>query len=400
MQNHNPNDNDAPVVEDISDDDFHVDIDFNDVQPDVKFKYDRTPAQQKSGKARTHDYNEIPIAPESILNPKKTTDISQFAPYDIKANNKSSSIPAIVNGYKLVLASPYKKVWKTTHKTKKERLNEPFNEWLANQFNKSINNVDWKEGKYVLTENENMQKLMDVYGKKGLPKPRVSKRLTPNGYWASAFSHIWKLFWNINDYSTPTIQALKKATNYLTVANTIFIYLFDQPAKYAAENSHEFGKKFLTYARWAAWRRVNKNKYNASLGPEVVKFVNTVIGSAVNLETGELTEEDGSKWHPKLQQLIKLIEVIIFDWGFGIPFQNGQKSNRGQLSPYEEIANDIYAGQLQEIKKDWAQMIAVNIHNIIYKPQSEYLQYKAATEEDKNRRRDEAAILVKAKDAY
>ena len=309
-------------------------------------------------------------------------------------------VPAIVNGYKLVLASPYKKVWKTTHATREDRLREPFNEWLAKQFSKSIDSVNWREGKYVLSETQDMQKLTSVYGKKGLPKPRISKRLTPNGYWASAFSHVWRLFWNSDAYSDPVIQTLKRATNYLTVANTIFIYYFDQPMKYSVEQSQEFGGKFLTYAQWATWRRVNKDKYNGSLGPAVVKFVKETIGTAVNLETGDLIEEDGGKWHPKLQQLIGFIETIIFDWGFGMALQDGMKRTRNQPAPFEDLANDMYAGQLQDIKKDWSQMVSVHIQNIIYQPKSGYMKYKAEAEVAKNKRRDEAKVLVNAKNEY
>ena len=107
--------------------------------------------------------------------------------------------------------------------------------------------------------------------------------------------YVWKLFWISEEYSHPVLQDLKKATNYLAVANTIFIYYFDQQMKYRVENSKEFGGKFLTYAQWTGWRCVNKKKYNEYLDPAVVKFETEVIGAVVDLETGELKNEDGGK---------------------------------------------------------------------------------------------------------
>lgn len=127
--------------------------------------------------------------------------------------------------------------------------------------------------------------------------------------------------------------------------------------KYRVENSKEFGGKFITYAQWTGWRCVNKKKYNEYLDPAVVKFETEVIGAVVDLETGELKNEDGGKQHPKFQQLISFIEQIIFDWGFGMAIRDGFHKTSNQPSAFEEIVNDIYAGQLQEIKKDWSQII-------------------------------------------
>ena len=75
--------------------------------------------------------------------------------------------PIIVNGYKLVRASPYKKVYLSTHQTKESRKREPFNEWVENQMGKMTidqideleNKIDWRSGKRLdITPTEVMQK--------------------------------------------------------------------------------------------------------------------------------------------------------------------------------------------------------------------------------------------------
>ena len=147
------------------------------------------------------DENGLPsyrVLPTNATDPlgQKITDLNGDRVEDIVLVDRKGT-PVIVNGYKLVQASPYKKVWATKFNTRAARKEKPFNDWLYEQFNKNITNVDWNEGKWNTLASEEMNTLISAYQGVGLPKPRIGKRLSPQSFWSSVFSHMWKLFWKL-----------------------------------------------------------------------------------------------------------------------------------------------------------------------------------------------------------
>ncbi|KAK8896386.1 hypothetical protein M9Y10_014284 [Tritrichomonas musculus] len=123
-------------------------------------------------------------------------------------------------------------------------------------FQKSLDKVDWENGEYKLETTKEMNEVIDAYSKIGLPKPRVSKRLTPNSYWASVFSYIWHFFWN--QYYT-NVNQLRKLTDYLSSTNVMFAVLYDQPALLATEAKI---RRKIIYPDWILYKKVNSGEYN------------------------------------------------------------------------------------------------------------------------------------------
>ena len=203
-----------------------------------------------------------------------------------------NGIPSIINGYKLVFASPYKKVWLYSHSTKEERLREPFNVWMNNQFNKSMDplKIDWEEGKYKLKPTEDMKKLTTAYVNLGLGKPKVSKRLSINGYWSSLFSHLWKVLWNDTYYNLPLIKSLFK---YLEIANAAFAIIFDIPAKQQYEENKADGKK-ISYEQWLVIKKHPSSGYKEFIY-EKLQLAYKVFKDEISFSTNELKNNYGNQ---------------------------------------------------------------------------------------------------------
>lgn len=246
--------------------------------------------------------------------------------------------PAIINGYQLVQASPYKKAWAAKHTTKEARILNPFNTWLAEMFQKSLNNVDWEAGEYKMEANEEMGNMIDIYSKIGLPKPRVSKRLTPNSYWASVFSHIWHFFWNklyVN------VSQLRKLTDYLSSTNVMFAVLYDQPALLATENN--MGRK-INYPDWILYKKVNSGKYNRAVGTKLQKDTYDVIRKHIDFATNDLQIEQAS-WDKRFTQIIDTLAFIVFIQGMRV--DPSKAENQGLL---QKLYNTAVYGDKNRLK--------------------------------------------------
>ena len=132
------------------------------------------------------DDNGLPsyrVLPTNAKDPlgQEITDLNGDKVDDIVLVDRKGT-PIIVNGYKLVQASPYKKVWATKFNTRKARQQTPFNDWLYEQFNKNINNVDWETGRWKTEPTREMAKLVSTYQGVGLPKPRIGANASLNKF--------------------------------------------------------------------------------------------------------------------------------------------------------------------------------------------------------------------------
>ena len=195
------------------------------------------------------------LLPTNAMDPngEAITDLNGDKIDDIVLVDKKG-VPQIINGYKLVFASPYKKVWKTVVKSAEERKAKPFNVWLNEQFNKSKDSVDWEKGEYIINPNETIQKYTEFYHNElGLGKPKVSKRLSPSSYWSSYFAKVWKVFWQL----FPQFKPLTRIISYLSVSNVLFCIYFDNNVKKEIEK----GGQPMNYIQWLAWKKINKSNY-------------------------------------------------------------------------------------------------------------------------------------------
>ena len=314
--------------------------------------------------------------------------------------------PIIVNGYKLVRASPYKKVYKkvylSTHPTKELRKREPFNEWVEKQMGKMTiekideleDKIDWRSGKRLDIEpTETMQKYIDHYTDIGLGKPRVKKSITPNGLFATAFSRVWRYFWNHTNF-----QELKKVTsfvNFLKVCNTVFLIMFEIP--YAKDKYGTTPRDYLKYLN--AKKGPKKGEINEYLGKEVVKIIKNGVQNVFkddgtlkdNVQLGTFTDET--------KYLIVFIYHVAFRWGFNqrkcdynvlydaVNEVIGPDDLLNQLLQNDEI-NDIVEGK---VKSDQRKVLKDKINNNInQKIDEKYLGnvgiYKRLIKEGKEKR--------------
>ncbi len=341
------------------------------------------------------DENGVPnyrLLPPNSYDPlgNEITDLNGDQVDDIILVDKRG-IPAIVNGYKLVHASPYKKVWKTICNSKAKRKATPFNVWLKQQFDKNINKVDWNTGEYQLTKSNQLLALEKAYGGSGLGKAHISKRLSPNSYWASLFSHIWNTFWDQKKFYN--WLELKKLTNFLAVCNTIYIYYFDLPMKNAIEKN-KFDSKSLSYPAWSNWKRTHKQDYMKAVGPNIDKWVK-IIAKIVNLQTGVRNKNQPPR---EMLGMLALVEEVVFKWGFGMDFKTGlvkQTDEQGHQTPpfYAQLITFIQEEEPEELNRARKSFIE-NIDNLIelrlYGENSGYTAMKSKNKAARDSKKNDA----------
>lgn len=225
--------------------------------------------------------------------------------------------PVIVNGYKLVRASPYKKVYLTTHPSKESRKKEPFNEWVEKQMGKlSIdeidqleNKIDWRSGKRTDIEpNATMKKYIEHYTDIGLGKPRVKKSISPNGLFASAFSRVWKYFWNHTEFVK--VKKLTSYINFLKICNSVFLRLVELPVA-----NEKFDGSYVKYMN--AKNGIHKGEVNEALGKKVVAIIKDGIQKVFD-EDGTLKVDNPGEFTRSTQHLIANLSGISLVFGLGL----------------------------------------------------------------------------------
>ena len=328
-------------------------------------------------------YRLLPVnAQDPIGNP--ITDLNGDQVDDIVLVNKKGE-PSIVNGYKLVFASPYKKVWQSIYKNKQARLAKPFNVWMNEMFQKSVENVNWDEGKYIMEANQTMKDLTAAYTEKGLPKPKVSKRLTPNSFWASTFSHIWADFWN----HLPRLKPLKKLFKYLQVANTIYIMGFDSIAKTDIERDIFSGTQ-LSYEEWVLYKKGHMKEYNRAVSKNLTE-IRQIVESFIDISTNQRQSDpnpngqEGSPDRRFLRVLYELESVI-----FIVGLEYNPKTDMQKIINLSNKIDLLPPRQLKGIKDQIADRIDNYIETYLYGEGSDYLKFKAERKQAKEAKEDAA----------
>ena len=201
--------------------------------------------------------------------------------------------PVIINGYKLVQASPFKKVWMNAKASGTTQLS--FESWLAQQFNttkdwEKLTNNDWQNGKIswdLSKATTEAQNAYNTYNNLGLGKPRLNTRLSPRALWSSLFSEfIWVGVKYVFQDSNKTIAALINCVNYLKLANAMFVITIE---KQAADHA---GKP--NWIDWFNYKQSNTKLTKQQLGSRVQQLYITLKQESevnANKETvGETTE--------------------------------------------------------------------------------------------------------------
>lgn len=317
------------------------------------------------------------LLPENAKDPlgNSITDLNGDKVDDVVLIDRNGN-PSIINGYKLVFASPYKKVWKSVIKTKQERKEMPFNKWIQSLFDKDIKKIDWDAGQYKLTKGKEMQELENYYGPMGLGKARVSKRITPNSYWSSIFSKVWKVYWNDEQFFV--LSPLKKLINYLAVSNMLFAYLFDAPFKEIIQDN-KFNGKILTYEQWTYWKQQNNKEYVSVLGKNVQSYVEKIIDKAIDITSGELKAEP-SNWGKQFTELMHYIDYVVFGVGFNVDVSKQEGYNR--LKRNAEGIKEATPEDIKNVKDNFIKRITAAIERDIY-PNCGYTAFKAQLKESK-----------------
>ena len=189
--------------------------------------------------------------------------------------------PVIINGYKLVQASPYKKVWANEKASGKTPLS--FNEWLEVKFHTTkdwsqINENDWDRGKIawdLSKAEENARTAYAGYSSLGLGKPKLNTRLSARALWSKVFStYIWEAVKLTFVDRNQQLSGLVKLVDYLKVSNAMYNITIEWTA--ADE---------INCQDWITW--VNyKNSHP--------KEANKMMGVAVQKLYAQLDQEDRS----------------------------------------------------------------------------------------------------------
>ena len=270
--------------------------------------------------------------------------------------------PSIINGYKLVRASPYKKHWQEL------RAQDPkiasFNLWLQEQFDATRTwNYDenqWKAGKFELKVPEKMEEAYNGYVRKGLGKPRVSTRITARGLWSSIFSKLWK--WIVGDIidDHPSCNGIQPVINYMKVCNAVFIILYEIPAM----KSHGID----SWVRWLGYKSQNSKEVNAEIGSKLQNDYNTDMKNYVTIEDGIKNEVDIDE---------NTVIFIIYHTAHDIIVDHGLKLDNNTYDAWSKVAAAIKNKTISKAAlQKYCDVFKDNIDVFLNTQVDDYLKYK------------------------
>ena len=283
--------------------------------------------------------------------------------------------PVIINGYKLVQASPYKKVWLNEYKSGKTTAT--FESWLAEQFGtvkdwNKITEQDWKRGKLdwnLSQASEPAQSAYKQYKQLGLGKPRLNIRLSARALWSSVFSeNLWKTEWIQNAFaqSASAYIPLLKLVDYLKLANAVYILHVEVPVSKKYANN---------WVDWVIYKQGNQKSVNEELGIKVAGIRKSLID-----ETTNNTEEQQGSTHNKIVH--KAVQFITI--GFNI---TADKATAKQLADEVVYAETNKTKISADRRKQIREFFNTNIDNFLSQKipgYGKYLQQKQKSHEKKS----------------
>ena len=274
-------------------------------------------------------------------------------------------LPAIINGYKLVPASPYKKVWKNEKAA--GHTDMAFDKWLADQFNATkdwskITEEQWSSGKLGWTLDaapETAQKAYNLYRDKGLGKPRINNRVSPNAAWSSMFA---QFIWQDVVYSFCNNNLLyklgMKAIDYLKIASAMYIKYVERPvAEIFSQNKN--------WISWTNYKQSNTKEVRKALGKRVQEIYNYLVENASSEEQRDTLVKQKSGFYYEIHKdttnlLVDCAggEEYIKDFGLAV--------QAGTVTP-----NDI-----KEAKSDFRTSVDTYINDDIFPGYAQYILQK------------------------
>ena len=195
-------------------------------------------------------------------------------------------IPAIINGYKLVHASPYKNIWKNMKASGK--TSDTFENWLSKEFDAKkdwvkITEEQWREGKTGWTLDKAPKAAQDaynLYAMKGLGKPKINTRISPNSAWASLFAkYIWKDVVYAFCQNDLHYKLAMKTVDYLKLANAMYIKYIELPAAIEADNGN-----ISNWIEWTNYKLNNPKLVREALGKRVQEIYRYMVENAETQE--------------------------------------------------------------------------------------------------------------------
>lgn len=248
--------------------------------------------------------------------------------------------PVIVNGYKLVKASPYKKIWKETVASGK--TDAPFNIWLQTQFETTrdwnYSREQWETGKFDYDinriNNEQAKKAYKEYSELGLGKPKIRTNITARGLWSSIFSKIWKLALCDMFDEQKELAPLRVIFNYMKVCNAVFIKRYETQlmAKYDCT-----GK----WMKWVNYKRNHSKAVNAELGFMVQEDYNTNKMREVIPLNADIKSNVNLQNYQEIVAIIDVIKEVI---------ENGLNLTEENLPQFKALSKQIENGVLEKSK--------------------------------------------------
>ena len=304
--------------------------------------------------------------------------------------------PIIVNGYKLLKASPYKKLWN------EERANnpdiEPFNIWMQKKLELTrtwdYDEKTWKSGQLEFDidkiQDKNMKKAYRKYNELGLGKPHVSKRITARGLWASIFNKIWELaldsLFKSEDFSF--VVPLKKIFNYMKVCNAVFMTEYEIQIM----QKHDCDGKWM---KWVNYKSTHSKEVNAELGMLIQNDytenlaesipIGGSIAQNLNLDSG---------------RLFNIVGTTIYFIQKGLGYNERQNDNGETINNIEalkEIATNMESNvytkkDIDNYKEVFKYNIDVELSSFVG---SNYLDYKNKIKKDKKTNASKSYINYK-----
>ena len=296
---------------------------------------------------------------------------------DVVIVDKQGKI-AIVNGYKLVKASPYKKIWKQEFAS--EKTDKPFNIWLQEQFEVTrdwnYNEQQWNAGKFAFdidkVKNDKAKSAYTTYMNKGLGKPKLSTRITARGLWSSIFSKIWQLtlYSMFTDENGKYLKHLKVIFNYMKVCNAVFIEKYEIPLMVASHCEND-------WLSWIMQKKNNPKAINAKLGLQIQQDYNESLKQIIPIN-GTIKEDADLSKANLLNELIGItIKVIMF----------AANIKQETLEQVKALASKIQNGaisksELNSYKNTFKNNVDLYIDSIVG-GNGVYLKYKEHIENEK-----------------
>ncbi|WP_295163639.1 hypothetical protein [uncultured Brachyspira sp.] len=329
--------------------------------------------------------------------------------------------PVIINGFKLVKANPYKKIWQTCISNGNTKL--PFEIWLRSLLDANkkwdYTEEEWNNGKFISNpENydEKMKRAIEDYEEVGLSKPRISTRLTARGFWSSMFAKIWQVSINemftdvTNEESKVTtyysaLEPLKTLFSYFKVCSAMFIVKFETKVMInhnfvikenneQNENQNKEEAKAGDWIRWLKYKQAHKKEVNAEIGILVQNFYKDHVKA--DLPINEDFKPNTEIKDEELKNVINNVFAIVFRYGLDFNEENN-KEHFDKLATLARALsyNEVSKRDKQELRQIFCDNIDIFIDQ---KVGGNYIESKTIYKQRKDKFVDKADTYIKARD--